>query len=177
MVTISQRDRTSSYSVGVLLNRTAVSASTYIMPAIEAAATSMGVQFITAEVHDVAGIEHAFDEFVRESVGGLIVMPDVVFSTHRERMIQLASVHRLPAVYPYSYFATSGGLMSYGPDALDLYRRSAAYVDRILRGEMPADLPVQQPTKFHFVLNLKTAKALGLDVPTSTLLRADEVIE
>src|SRR5713101_1786586 len=104
-------------------------------------------------------------------------MPDVVFSAHRERITALAAVHRFPAVYPYSYFAASGGLMSYGPDAIDLYRRSASYIDRILKGEKPADLPVQQPTKFELVINLKTAKALGLDVPLHLQQLADEVIE
>jgi putative ABC transport system substrate-binding protein len=163
--------------VGIIRNPATASASAYIMPAIEAAAPSYGIQLVIADARDLAEIEHAFGTFVRESIDGFIVMPDVVFSAHRERIIALAAAHRLPAVYNYSYFATSGGLVSYGPDAVELYRRSASYIDRILKGEKPADLPIQQPTKFELVINLKTAKALGLEIPPTLLARADEVIE
>jgi putative ABC transport system substrate-binding protein len=163
--------------VGILLNRGSVSGSNYTMPALEAVAPSLGLELISADVHDLAGIERAFDEFVSRSINGLVVMPDVVFSAYRERIIELASMHRLPAIYNYSYFARSGGLMSYGPDPLDLYRKAAGYFDRILRGEKPANLPIQQPTKFEFVINLKTAKAIGLSVPSTLLALADEVIE
>jgi putative tryptophan/tyrosine transport system substrate-binding protein len=163
--------------VGVLLNRTLVSASNYTMPALEAAAPSLGLELISADVHDLAGIERGFDEFVRRSVDALVVMPDAAFSAYRVRIIELASMHRLPAIYYYSYFARSGGLMSYGPDPLDHYHKAAGYIDRILRGEKPANLPVQQPTKFELVINLKTAKALGLAVPPTLLALADEVIE
>ena len=115
--------------------------------------------------------------FAREMGGGLIVLPTPANSSARDRIIALAARHRLPAVYPFPYYAKGGGLMSYGFDTPDLYRRSASYVDRILKGEKPADLPVQAPTKYELVINLKTAKALGLEVPHSLLARADEVIE
>ncbi len=106
-----------------------------------------------------------------------MVLPDVSTTNHRDLIIALAARHRLPAVYPYRYFATSGGLMSYGSDLADVYRRAASYVDRILKGAIPGDLPVQAPAKFEFVINLKTANALGLTVPPLWLGRADEVIE
>jgi len=107
----------------------------------------------------------------------VIVTASPLAAVHRNLIITLAARHRLPAVYPFPYFATSGGLISYGPDQVDPFRRAAAYVDRILKGEKPADLPVQAPTKYELVINLKTARALGLDVPTTVLARADEVIE
>jgi putative ABC transport system substrate-binding protein len=109
--------------------------------------------------------------------GGLIVVPESFTSTHRELIVRLAAQHRVPAMYPFRQFPASGGLMSYGPDHVDTIRRSAAYIDRIMRGEKPAELPVQAQTKFELVINLKTAKALGLKVPESFLVRADEVIE
>jgi putative ABC transport system substrate-binding protein len=115
--------------------------------------------------------------FAGESNGGLIVVPNPVTITQRERIIALAARHRLPAIYPYKYFVASGGLMSYGVDIADLFRRAASYFDRILRGAKVADLPVQNPTRFELVINLKTAKALGLEVPPALLARADEVIE
>jgi putative tryptophan/tyrosine transport system substrate-binding protein len=122
-------------------------------------------------------IESAVGAFAQLTGGGLIVLPTAVNNLHRERIISLAASHRLPAVYPFPPYTTSGGLMSYGIDTLDVFRRSASYVDRILRSEKPADLPVQAPTKFDLVINLKTAKALGLTVPPTLLARADEVIE
>jgi putative ABC transport system substrate-binding protein len=109
--------------------------------------------------------------------GSLIVMPDAFTTVHRELIIELAARHRLPAIYPYRYHVDAGGLMSYGVDAVDLLRRAAPYIDRILKGEKPADLPVQAPTKYELVINLKTAKKLGLTVPPSLLALADEVIE
>jgi len=112
-----------------------------------------------------------------ESNGGLIVLPDAFTGTHRKQIIEQAARHHVPAVYPYGFIAVEGGLMSYGIDVTDLYQRAASYVDRIFRGTKPSDLPVQQPTKFELIINLKTAKALGLTVPPTLLTRADEVIE
>jgi putative ABC transport system substrate-binding protein len=145
--------------------------------AIEGAAPSFNVRVTTADTNDAAEIERAIVAFAREPNGGLIVQPDQVTVVHRELIGTLATQHRLPAVYPFRSFATSGGLVSYGIDVPNVYRQAAGYVDRILRGEKPGDLPVQQPTKYELVINLKTAKALGLDVPTTLLARADEVIE
>ena len=122
-------------------------------------------------------IEHAIETFAREANGGLMVLPDVSTTNYRDLIIALAARHRLPAVYPFRYFAASGGLMSYGSDLADVYRRAASYVDRILKGAAPGDLPVQAPVKFELVINLKTANALGLTVPPLWLGRADEVIE
>ena len=135
------------------------------------------MRLILAGVHDAAEIERAITEFAREPNGGMVVLPVVVNQVHRELIVALAASHRLPAVYPWRHYATGGGLLSYGPDRVDISRRAASYVDRILRGAKPGDLPVQFPTKFEMVVNLKTAKALGLTVPQSILLRADEVIE
>jgi len=129
------------------------------------------------DVRDVGEIERAVTAFARGSNGGLIVTSSTKAQIHRELIITLAARHRLPAVYPYRFFITSGGLISYGPDNIDQYRRSASYVDRILRGEKPADLPVQAPSKYEPVLNLKTAKALGLTIPETLLATADEVIQ
>ena len=122
-------------------------------------------------------MEGVIEQVARESESALIVLPDLFTATNRQSIIALAAHHRLPAVYPFRYFVASGGLMSYGVELLETYRQAASYVDRILKGERPSDLPVQQPTKFEFVINLKTAKALGLDIPTTVLARADEVIE
>jgi putative ABC transport system substrate-binding protein len=122
-------------------------------------------------------MEHVIEQFARESDSALLVLPDLFTATHRQSIIALAARHRLPAVYPARYFVASGGLMSYGIELLETYRQAAAYVDRILKGERPSDLPVQQPTKFEMVINLKTAKTLGLEVPPTLLARADEVIE
>ena len=144
---------------------------------VEDAAPSFDVEPIQAPVRDVGEIEHAIAAFARDANGGLMVLPDVSTTNHRDLIIALAARHRLPAVYPYRYFATSGGLMSYGSDLADVYRRAASYVDRILKGAVPGDLPVQAPAKFELVINLKTANALGLTVPPLWLGRADEVIE
>jgi len=152
-------------------------ASIVCLRAIETVAPSFGVRLTQTGVRDAAEIERAIDMFAREPNGALIVLPNPVTQLHREPTIALAARHRIPAVYPYRFYPKSGGLMSYGFDVLDMYRRSATYVDRILRGENPAELPVQAPTKFELVINLKTAKALGLTVPLIMQMTADEVIE
>ena len=145
--------------------------------AIQAVAPSFRVTITPATALDASDIERAINAFGRESNGGLIVLPSALTAHYRELIVDLTARQRLPAVYPYRYFATRGGLVSYGLDNIDLYRRAASYVDRILKGENPADLPVQAPTKYETMVNLKTAKALGLTVPPSVLARADEVIE
>src|SRR5215510_8734105 len=126
---------------------------------------------------DAGEMERAVDTFARQVNGGLIATTSARLQLHRRLIIELAAKHRLPAIYPTRYNITDGGLMSYGPDQDEAYRRAAGYVDRILKGEKPGALPVQQPTKYELVINLKTAKALGLTVPQSLLARADEVIE
>jgi putative ABC transport system substrate-binding protein len=141
------------------------------------APTSKVLAVSPLDVRDVGDMERALTAFAQAPNGGLIVTPDPAAIAHRKPIIMLAARHRLPAVYPFRYFAAEGGLMSYGPNAIDPFRRAAGYVDRILKGEKPADLPVQAPTKYELVINLKTAKALGLDVPPTLLARADEVIE
>jgi len=143
--------------------------------AIQALAPSLGVELRPVDVRDAGEIERAVAAFAQASGGGLIVLGRATI--HRGVIIALAAKHRLPAVYTLRYLAAAGGLISYGPDLLDQHRRAAGYVDRILRGEKPADLPVQAPTKYELVINLKTAKALGLEVPTTVLARVDEVIE
>ena len=144
---------------------------------IEAAAPSLAVQLVASPVRDPSDIEVAINAFTQEPNGGMIVIPDVYTVAHRQRIIALAAEHRVPAVYGFPYFARDGGLVSYGPDPADQYRKAATYVVRILKGEKPADLPVQAPTKFELIINLKTAKALGLDVPLQLQQRADQVIE
>jgi putative ABC transport system substrate-binding protein len=138
---------------------------------------SFGVELSLIDVRDPGEIERDVAAFARESNGGLIVTASSGAVVHRELIIMLAARHRLPAVYPFRYFVTSGGLISYGPDTIDQFRQAAGYVDRILKGEKAADLPVQAPTKYELAINLKTAKALGLTVPPSLLARADQVIE
>jgi putative ABC transport system substrate-binding protein len=145
--------------------------------AIQGAAPAFGVELKPINIDDAGGIKRAIEAFARLSSGGLIVTGTGLALVHRDLIITLAAQHKLPAIYFERYFAAAGGLISYGPDFLDQYRRAASYVDRILKGEKPADLPVQAPTKFELVINLKTAKALGLTVPQSLLATADEVIE
>ena len=145
--------------------------------AIQAVAPSMGMELSPLDVRDAGEIERVIALFGRSSDGGLIVTGSALAAAHRKLIVALAARHRLPAVYPFRYFATSGGLISYGPDTTDPFRRAAGYVARILNGEKPGDLPVQAPTKYELVINLKTAKALGLEVPPTLLARADEVIE
>jgi putative ABC transport system substrate-binding protein len=143
---------------------------------VQAIAPLLGMELSPINPLDVSEMESAIAEFARSPNGGLIVTVGGT-AFNRDLIIALAAKHRLPAVYAYPYFASGGGLMSYGPDTIEQYRRAAAYVDRILKGEKPADLPVQAPTKYELVINLRTAKALGLTVPPSVLARADEVIE
>src|ERR1700730_1380803 len=145
--------------------------------AIEGAATAVKVQLTVAGVRYVAEVERAIDLFAREPHAGLIVLPSPLTEGNRKVVIALAARHRLPAAYAFRHFVADGGLVSYGVDLADQYRQAASYVDRILRGEKPAELPVQQPTKFELVVNLKTAKALGLTVPLIMQMTADEVIE
>jgi putative tryptophan/tyrosine transport system substrate-binding protein len=145
--------------------------------AVETAAPLLSLNPFAAEVHNAAEVEGVIEQVAREPGSALIVLPDLFTATNRQSIIGLAAHYRLAAVYPFRYFVASGGLMSYGIEMLETYRQAASYVDRILKGERPSDLPVQQPTKFEFVINLKTAKVLGLDVPPTLLARADEVIE
>jgi putative ABC transport system substrate-binding protein len=145
--------------------------------AVEAVAPSFGIELTAAGVRNPGEIERAIDAFARQSSGGLIVLPSGPTIVHRELIIALAARHRMPAVYTFRHFVMDGGLMSYGIDLADQYRQAALYVHRILRGDKPGDLPVQLPTKFQLVINLKTAKALDLSVPPTLLARADEVIE
>ena len=151
-------------------------ASIYI-PSFETAARSLKVEPITAPIHSDVEIETAITALGREPGGGLVVISDAFTAAHRVPIILAPARDNVPAVYGFSYFARDGGLLSYGPDPVDTFRRAATYVDRILRGEKPGDLPVQLPTKFEMVVNRKAATALGLAVPPSILLRADEVIE
>ena len=145
--------------------------------AIQAVAAPLGVEISPIDARERGEIERGVTAFAAGSNGGLIVSSSGFAILHRELIIALAARHRLPAVYPFRFYAIGGGLISYGPDPIDPHRRAARYVDRILKGEKPADLPVQAPTKYELVINLKTAKALGLEVPATVLARADEVIE
>jgi putative ABC transport system substrate-binding protein len=144
---------------------------------IQAVAPSLRVEVIPVNMRDAGEIERTVAAFAHSSIGGLIITPNPFAFAYRDLIFTLAAQHKLPAIYFDRAFVTAGGLISYGPDFLDQYRRAAGYVDRILKGEKPADLPVQAPTKYELVINLKTAKALGLEIPSSVLARADEVIE
>ena len=144
---------------------------------IQGAAPSFGVEVSPVNMRDAAEMERATAAFARSANGGLVVTGSALASLHRNLIVTLAARHKLPAVFPERYFAAAGGLVSYGPDFVDQYRRAAGYVDRILKGEKPADLPVQAPTTYELVINLKTAKALGLEIPDKLLARADGVIE
>jgi putative ABC transport system substrate-binding protein len=145
--------------------------------AIKAAARSVEVHAIGDDARDHIEIERALNAVIREPNAGLIVLPGIFTAIHHKAIVALATRNRLAAVYPYRYFVASGGLVSYGVETTDLYRRAASYVDRVLKGEKPADLPVQAPIRFELVVNLKTAKTLGVTIPQSIMLRADEVIE
>jgi putative tryptophan/tyrosine transport system substrate-binding protein len=145
--------------------------------AIQSVAPSLGVELRPVDTRDAGEIERTLAAFARSANGGLIVTPSASVSVYRDAIMTLAARYKLPAVYGFRFNAIDGGLISYGPDRIDQFRRSAEYVDRILKGEKPADLPVQAPTKYELVINLKTAKALGLEIPPALLARADEVIE
>ena len=148
-----------------------------MLGAIQLAASSLGMEVSPVGVSDAGEIERGVSAFAAVSNGGMIVTGNSLTMVHRQLIIRLAMQHQLPAVYALPLFAHDGGLISYGTDTIDPYRRAAGYVDRILKGEKPADLPVQAPTRYELVINLKTAKALGLAVPATVLARADEVIE
>jgi putative tryptophan/tyrosine transport system substrate-binding protein len=163
--------------VGIIFNPETQPGHATFLRSIEAAAPTFAVEPIASPIHSVDEIEGAMGTFGREPGGGFIVLPDVFTSTNLDPIIASASQHHLPGVYPFPFFARAGGLMSYGIDLTDLFRRSASYIDRILAGARPGDLPVQTASKFELVLNFKTAKALGLTVPPMLLARADEVIE
>jgi putative ABC transport system substrate-binding protein len=160
-----------------VLRDPAIAAGIGQFAAIQSVAPSLGVELRPVDVRDATEIERAVTAFARTSNGGLIVTASVGSVIHRDLITMLAAGHKLPAVYGARYFVSGGGLISYGPDRVDMYRQAAGYVDRILKGEKPADLPVQAPTKYELVINLKTAKALGIEVPPTLLARADEVIE
>ena len=161
----------------VVLRESAIAAGPAQFGVIQAAAAALGVELRPVDTRDAGEIERAITAFAQSANGGLIVTGSPAAIFHRRLIVALAARHRLPAVYFQRPFVADGGLISYGSDPIDQYRRAAGYVDRILKGEKPADLPVQQSTKFDLVINLKTAKALGLEIPSSVLARADEVIE
>ena len=164
--------------VGLLFNpQTAPYVPRYYLSSFETAARQYQVALVTLSVQSPADIQNAIDGLAQRAGAGLAVMPDSFGLVHRDLIVGLAIEHQLPMISPYRSYVQSGGLLSYGIDIPDLFARAALYVDRILKGEKPGDLPVQQPTKYEFVLNLKTAKALGLTVPQSILARADEVME
>ena len=163
--------------VAMLFNPATATYADYFLKPFKAAASFFAVEAIAAPAHDTSELESVVAAQVREPNGGLIVMPDSFTDAHREEITSLVARYRLPAIYAYRFFAALGGLLSYGADLGDNFRRAADYVDRVLKGEKPADLPVQAPTKFELVINLKTAKVLGLAVSSSLLGRADELIE
>jgi putative ABC transport system substrate-binding protein len=163
--------------VALLFNPAMAPYAEYYLPPFKAAAASLGVEAIVAPVHGSSELEPVVARQAREPNSGLIIMPDAFLIGHRTEITSLAARYRVPAVYWSRFFAEPGGLISYGPNVVDEYRRAASYADRILKGTRPSELPVQAPIKFELVVNLKTAKALGLTVPPTLLARADEVIE
>jgi ABC-type uncharacterized transport system substrate-binding protein len=163
--------------VGVLFNPETAPYGKFYVDSVNAAATSFGISVEVLAVHDTGAVDHAVAGLAAEPNGALIVPADIFTTVNRDLVIATVAKYRVPTVYPFRFFAANGGLISYGIENIDLYRRAAVYVDRILKGAMVANLPVQQPTKFELVINLKTAKAMGLTVPPGLLSRADEVIE
>jgi ABC-type uncharacterized transport system substrate-binding protein len=164
------------HSSTVSISTKAATSFDYFLRTAQAVAPALAVEVVASHVETAADIERAIESFARPD-SGLIFPPDVTAVAHRDLIVALAARHRLPAVYPLHLFVAAGGLMSYGTDQNDMFRLAASYVDRILRGDKPAELPVQAPTKFETFVNLKTAKALGLTVPPGLLVAADEVIE
>jgi putative ABC transport system substrate-binding protein len=160
-----------------LLRDAANPSGTGLFGSLQSTAPSLGVDAVPIGLRDAGEIERGVTAFARTGDGGLIVAPNTLANVQRKLIIALAQKHHLPAVYPFGYYVSDGGLISYGPDSTDQYRQAASYVDRILKGEKPADLPVQNPVKFNLAINLKTAKALGLTVPPTLLALADDVIE
>ena len=160
-----------------LIANTKNAASDYFLKAAQAAAPSLAIELVPGHVENAADIERAIEAFARTPNSGLLLPPNNTTIEHRDLIIALAARFKLPAVYPFRFFVTAGGLMSYDTDRVEQYRQAASYIDRILRGEKPADLPVQAPTKFELVINLKTAEALGLTIPETLLATADEVIQ
>ena len=156
--------------------QTAPYAASFLKP-LQAGAAASSVQVQPAEIQDASDVERVIATLPTNSNRGLVVIPSVFMSEHRDLIVAAAARHAVPAIYPFRFFATAGGLIAYGADGVDLHSRAASYVDRILKGEKPAELPVQQPTKYELVINLRTARMLGLDVPATLLARADEVIE
>ena len=163
--------------VAMLFNPATAPYAEYWLNSFKAAAASFAVQAIVAPVHDTSELESVVAAQAHEPGGGLIVMPDTFTTEHRSEITSLAAHHRLPAVYPYRIFAEFGGLLSYGDNLTDNFRRAASYVDRILKGEKPAELPVQAPVKFELSINLKAARALGIAIAPSMIARADQVID
>jgi putative tryptophan/tyrosine transport system substrate-binding protein len=162
--------------VGVLYHpHTAPYAASFLEP-LQAGAAASSIQVQPAEIHDAFDVERVIDTLPINS-SGLVIIPSTFMTGHRDLIVAAAARHAVPAIYPFRYFATAGGLIAYGADGADIHSRAASYVDRILKGAKPAELPVQQPTKYELVINLKTSRALGLDVPPTLLARADEVIE
>ena len=162
--------------IGLLHNPTNPAVAGFF-PEFRSAAQSLAMPLNVLGARDANEIVREFNDFVQRPNGGMIVLPDPFTSAHREVIIELAARRRIPTIYSFNLFARAGGLVSYGPDIVNLFQRAASYVDRILRGKAPGDLPVEQPIKFELVVNLRTAKALGLEVPPNVLARADEVIE
>ena len=161
----------------VVLRDPAITAGIGQFAVIQSVAPSVGIEVSAININDLAELDHAVSEFASEPNGGLIITAGSALFTNREMMVALAARHKLPAVYTSREYAISGGLISYGPDLIVMFRRAASYADRILKGEKPGELPVQAPTKYELVINLKSAKALGLTIPPAVLARADEVIE
>src|SRR5262245_52671940 len=176
MAEAAQRNRTGCDASAVLRDP-AITAGIGQFAVIQSVAPSVGVDVSAINLRDATEIERAITAFARRPNGGLILPASALAAVHRELVVSLAARYKLPAVYISRNFVAGGGLVSYGPDFVDQYRRAAEYVDRIFKGERPSDLPVQAPTRYELVINLKTAKALGLEVPPTLLARADEVIE